>query len=109
MGMSPLAGRAIAASRKRADNHRIANFEALDLIADGRNPAGHFMADDPVGSDTGIHGTVKYMQITTANPTIGYTCLHFALDGLNWLHGLNRKAFISGVICCFHKFFDALS
>ena len=48
MGMSPLAGRAIAASRKRADYHRFTNFEALDVIADGCNLAGHFMADDPV-------------------------------------------------------------
>jgi hypothetical protein len=73
MGMSPLAGRAIAASRKRADNHRIAKFEALDIFTYGDNLAGHFMADYPVGSDPGIHGTVKYMEITAANPTIGYT------------------------------------
>jgi len=50
MGMSPLAGRAIAASRERADDHRISRLEALDLFAYGGNLAGHFMADDPVGS-----------------------------------------------------------
>ena len=62
------------------------------------------MADYPVGSDPGIHGTVKYMEITTANPTIGYTYLDFVLAGLNRLHRFNRKAFISSVVCCFQKF-----
>jgi hypothetical protein len=65
------------------------------------------MADDPVGSDPGIHGTVKYMEITAANPTIGYTYLDFVLAGLNRLHRFNRKAFISSIICCFHRFLDA--
>ena len=81
VGMSSLAGRTGAAGSQGADYHRIADFEILDLFADGGNFTGHFVADNPMGTDAGVHRSVKNVQVRAANPTIGNPHLDFSLAG----------------------------
>ena len=90
MGIPGRAGRAIAARCKRPHHNSLARGKVCALTCRGNN-ARHFVPDDPVMANAGIHVAVVDVHVSAADANESYIHRNFVRPGLAVCNGFDGE------------------